>query len=71
MKFETDYTPSIFDERKCYFCGTGFAEDEMQKSYEHPKKYVKDIPEKIKKEAYTQEISVLRQNHSKFLVKEV
>ena len=43
----------------------------MQKSYEHPKKYVKDIPEKIKKEAYTQEISVLRQNHSKFLVKEV
>lgn len=27
-----------------------FPEDEIQKSYERPKKYVKDIPEKIKKE---------------------
>lgn len=43
----------------------------MQKSYECSKKYVKDIPEKIKMKAYPQEISVLRQNHSKFLVKEV
>ena len=30
-----------------------FAKDEMQKSYECPKKYVKGIPEKIKKEVGT------------------
>ena len=30
-----------------------FAKDEMQKSYECPKKYVKGLPEKIKKEVGT------------------
>ena len=52
-KVETDgiqITRSTFGDIKYYFCGVSFRWRWNTKAYEHTKKYVKDIPEKIKKE---------------------